>query len=131
MANTKSQKNGFVNDLKFYFLLSRKASQVEYWVVTFFFVFIASSISLIVEQFTEMGFWNSVRTQSPEPFLFSIIYSSFTAPLVVGLAFVCWLTAVWRRVLTLGWKISTLVWLIVPVFNLAFVVIIGIMPDRK
>lgn len=131
MANTKSQKNGFVNDLKFYFLLSRKASQVEYWVLTFFFVFIASSISLIVEQFTEEAFWNSVRTRSPEPILFSIIYSSFTATLVVSLAFVCWLTAVWRRVLTLGWKISTLVWLIVPVFNFAFVVIIGIMPDRK
>ena len=132
MANTKSQKNGFVNDVKFYFLLSRKASQVEYWVVTFFFVFISPSIYLIALKFAEMAsFILILNGYGPELTLYIASYSIFTVTLVVSLAFVCWLTAVWRRVLTLGWKISTLVWLIVPVFNLAFVVIIGIMPDRK
>ncbi|WP_370269907.1 hypothetical protein, partial [Nioella sp.] len=79
MANTKSQKNGFVNDLKFYFLLSRKASQVEYWVVTFFFVFISPSIYLIALKFAEMAsFILILNGYGPELTLYIASYSIFT-----------------------------------------------------
>ena len=126
MSNMQMQKTGFVNDLKFYFLLSRRASQIEYWVITLFFAFMTYSSTIMIE-LTDKRMYLTMR----EVGMILIFSGTFALSLVNLLTFVCWLTVVWRRVLTLGWKMSTLIWVLIPGVNFAFFTIVGLIPDRK
>lgn len=127
MSNMQMQKSGFMNDLKFYFLLSRRASQIEYWVITLFFAFMTYSSTIMLELASKQMYLVAM------PVVGMILIFSGTLALSLAnlLTFVCWLTVVWRRVLTLGWKMSTLIWVLIPGVNFAFFTIVGLIPDRK
>ena len=120
------QKSGFVNDLKFYFLLSRRASQIEYWVITLFFAFMTYSSTIMLELASKQMY-----LAMPVVGMILIVSGTLALSLANLLTFVCWLTVVWRRVLTLGWKMSTLIWVLIPGVNFAFFTIVGLIPDRK
>lgn len=127
MSNMQMQKSGFMNDLKFYFLLSRRASQIEYWVITLFFAFMTYSSTIMLELASKQTYLVAM----PVVGMILIFFGTLALSLANLLTFVCWLTVVWRRVLTLGWKMSTLIWVLIPGINFAFFTIVGLIPDRK
>lgn len=127
MSNMQMQKSGFMNDLKFYFLLSRRASQIEYWVITLFFAFMTYSSTIMLELASKQTYLVAM----PVVGMILIFFGTLALSLANLLTFVCWLTVVWRRVLTLGWKMSTLIWVLIPGVNFAFFTIVGLIPDRK